>query len=362
MVADYSSNSAYSGNLQIAQIYVDAKNLDWLNGGTAWAGERYYERPDIHWMDLQYINLNGTGAGFDNIDTPLRGKFSYAIFKDNDSDIFTPSPTASSAPGTFTASNSAIRNNLLYRGLPVDPGGTFDVVLGLITPSTPSSDRHSGYYANFFHKQQALGGDNTLGLQYGVGPGTGRGAPGQFNAASPNTAFGSTGGLGPDSPCCNRIGQSGSTLLGADDTRLRVFDALWMQLTRQWSAAVDVLMEQNKSPVYGGSSYWYSAGFRPEYAFFTHFKLQAEVGMDRVTYPGADAENLIKYTLAPTITLGEGFFDRPELRLFVTRANWNNAATGTINSNTSNPGAIGPVTADTSVGIQLEAWWGRNWW
>jgi maltoporin len=362
MVNDYSSNSAYSGNLQISQIYAEATGLTWLNGGTVWAGERYYERPDIHWMDLQYINLNGTGAGFDNIDTPVGGKFSYAVFKDNDTEIF-QNPNSTPPSGALTASNSAVRNNLLFRGQPLNPSGNVDVVLGLLTPSTPSSDRHSGYYINLFHHQLVLGGDNTLGIQYGVGPGTGRGAPGQFNPSSPATAFASAGGIGPDAPCCNRIGQSGSTLLGSSDTRLRVFDAVWVQLTNRWSAGFDLLMEQNKSPVYGGnSSNWYSGGFRPEYAFFQHFKLIAEIGMDRVTYPGADAENLVKYTIAPTITLGEGFFDRPELRFFVTRANWNNAATGTINANTGNPNALGLVTENTSVGIQLEAWWGKNWW
>jgi maltoporin len=362
MVNDYSSNSAYSGNVQIAQIYVEVEGLTWLNGGTAWAGERYYERPDIHWMDLQYINLNGTGGGFDNIDTPLGVKFSYAIFKDNDSDVFSdPGKPDNAITGS---SNSAVRNNLLYRELPVNPGAHLDVILGLITPSTPSNDRHKGYYVSAFHKQQVLGGDNTLGVQYGVGPGTGRGGPTTFDPNNPANAFSaSSGQQGADGICCNRMGQSGSTLLGSNDTRLRVFDAIWIQPTGPLSAAFDILFEKNQSPTYGGgSSYWYSAGFRPEYAFAKHFKVQGEIGMDHVTYPGANPESLIKYTIAPTISLGEGFFDRPELRLFVTRANWNSAAINTVNANNGEAGAIGAVTSNTSYGVQLEAWWGRNWW
>lgn len=157
------------------------------------------------------------------------------------------------------------------------------------------------------------------------------------------------------------MGQSGSTLLGSGDTRLRAFDAIFIQPTKNFSTAFDFLVEADKSPVYGGTSVWDSLGVRPAYAFTQHFKLQAEIGMDHVTYPQAPVENLIKYTIAPTLTLGPGFFDRPELRLFVTRANWNSAATAVINSNNSSQSAIGQVTSDTSAGLQLEAWWGKNW-
>lgn len=364
MVSDYSPNSAYSGNIGIAQIFVDAQGLEWLDGGTAWIGERYYERPDIHWMDLQYINLNGTGAGFDNIQTHfLSSRFSYAIFKDDDT-----LNSTTTTPSTVTKdSNSVIRNNLLLRGLAVNPGGSLDVVLGLLNASSPSPGRHPGYYLNAFHNQQALfgesvGGGNLIGVQYGVGSGTGRGAPLTFNAALPNSAFGATGGTGPDNSCCNRIGQAGSSLLGSEDTRLRVFDAIWIQPTPKFGMAFDAVFQADKSPVYGGTSNWTSFGIRPEYAVFKHFKIQGEVGVDHVTYPGALPENLLKYTFAPTITLGQGFFDRPELRFFITHASWNQSASPVIasNSNAGNP-SLSQVTSNTSVGFQLEAWWGKNW-
>ena len=352
MVNHFSPNSAYSGNLQITQIFVDVKDLSWLNGGTAWMGERYYERPDIHSMDLQYINLNGTGGGFDSINTALGGKFSYALFKDNDTNNFV---------GTaFTSSESAIRNNLLYRELPVNPGGKLDLIFGLITPSSPSH-RYGGFNAHLFHNQEILGGNNTFGIQYGVGPGTGRGAPAAFDPTKPYLAFGSAG-VGPDAVGSNRMGQSGSTLLGGGDTRLRVFDALLIQPTRDFSMSFDLMFQADKSPVYGkGTSNWESFGVRPEYAFTQHFKLQGEVGVDHVTYPGAASESLMKYTIAPTLTLGPGYYDRPELRLFVTHANWNSAAGNTVNANNAGGTSIGTVKSSTSIGIQLEAFWGKNW-
>lgn len=357
MANHYSGNSAYSGNLQVAQIFVDVKGRDCLNGGSVWMGERFYQRPDIHAMDLQYINLNGTGAGFDNINTPWGGRFSYAIFKDNDTNNY----TGTSLRGSYTSSNSALRNNLLYRAFPTNPGGTLDLIVGLITASSPSADRHGGYNAHLFHNQSVLGGNNTFGIQYGVGPGTGRGAPATFNPTLPASAFGGGGGVGQNAVGSNRMGQSGSTLLGSGDRRLRVFDAIWIQPTQKFGSSLDFVYQEDKSPTLGGTSKWHSFGVRPEYAFSKHFKIQGEVGLDQVTYPLASTHSLAKYTIAPTLSFGTGFFDRPELRFFVTHANWNRAATATINANNNNSTAIGDVTSATSIGLQVEAWWGRTW-
>jgi len=331
---------------------VSAEGLESLGGGAPWLGERYYERPDIHWMDLQFINLNGTGGGIDNIASPWGGKFSYAIFKDNDTNNY----SGTGLNATFLSSNSAIRNDFLYRNFPISSGGALDLIFGYIVSSSPDSGRHGGYNVHAFHKQNIFGGGNLLGVQYGVGPGTGRGAPGTFIAALPNAAFGASGVGG------NRMGQSGSTLLGSDDTRLRIFDAIWIQPTPKFSTSFNLIYQSDSSPTYGGNSEWESLGIRPQYAFTRHFKIQSEMELDRVTYLGASAENLIKCTIAPTLSVGPGFFDRPELRFFITRANWNTAAIPVINSNNAtNLSALGGVTSDTSFGIQVEAWWGKNW-
>jgi maltoporin len=370
MVNDYSGNSSYSGNPQLSQIFVSMAGWDWLGGGEAWIGERYYERPDIHWMDLQYINLNGTGGGIDNIPTTWGGKFSYALFKDNDTDNLTTTGQNNTPVKTGpTTSNAAVRNDLLYRGLPFTPNGTLDFIAGLITPTTSDPNRHMGYNAHIFYNKDLksfIDGRNTFGVQFGAGPGTGLGAPAaSFNPLSPTTTFGSTNGTvtaGPDNVGSNRMGQSGSTLLDNGTTRLRLLDAVWIQHTPRYSQAWDVIYEGVNSPILGGTSSWYSVGTRQAYAFGNHFKLQAEVGLDVVTYPQAGQESLVKYTLAPTLTLGPQLFDRPELRFFITQANWNGAATNTINiNNYNNTGALGTATADMSIGLQVEAWWGKTW-
>ncbi|MCU6434037.1 carbohydrate porin [Undibacterium sp. Jales W-56] len=324
---DAYKNGSDFGNAkpEIAKAYVEAKNLDFLNGGVAWIGKRYYFRPDIHMLDLQYINLNGTGGGFDKIGAGP-GKFSYALFKDNDTNVIDP------VTGKVTSTNAALRQNFIYEGLPVNAGGTLDAAISLI--SAQGENKHNGWQFSIFHKQDKfMGGSNTLGFQYGVGPGTGVGGP-----------------------CCDRIGSSGSTTLGSDVTRLRIFDDLVIQPTEQFSMEFIALMQRDKSNAQGSST-WTTLGARPVYALTKNLKIQAELGTSRVTQAnGGDALRLTKLTIAPTITVGQGYWSRPELRAFVTYGKWNNAATAAVNASNNSGPVYGNNTSGTSVGIHLETW------
>lgn len=324
---DAYKNGSDFGNAkpEIAKAYVEAKGLDFLNGGVAWIGKRYYFRPDIHMLDLQYINLNGTGGGFDKIPAGA-GKASYAIFKDNDSNVF------DATTGKVLSTTAAIRQNFTYEGLPVNINGTVDAALSII--SAQGENKHNGWQFSVFHKQdKVLGGTNTLGLQYGVGPGTGVGGP-----------------------CCDRIGSSGSTALGSDVTRLRIFDDLVIQPTKQFSMEFVALIQRDKSDAQGSST-WSTLGVRPVYAFTQNFKLQAELGSSRVTQAnGGDDLRLTKFTIAPTIAMGESYWSRPELRAFVTYGKWNKAAIAAVNASNNSGSVYGNNTSGTSVGIQLETW------
>ena len=64
-------------------------------------------------------------------------------------------------------------------------------------------------------------------------------------------------------------------------------------------------------------------------------------------------QRLSKVTLAGALALNEDFWSRPELRLYVTKANWNQAAAV---ANASTFGA-GGKTSRTLVGVQYEVWW-----
>ena len=318
MVAAYTPSSAVSdSDLSMSKMYVEAKNIEILNGGTAWIGKRYYMRPDIHMLDLQYINMNGTGGGIDQYKLGP-GRISYGFFKDNDK------------PG-----NSAIRQNLVYQGIPVNQDGTLEVLTTLITPDKKDSTSHGGWQATVLHKQDKVwGGANTFGIQYGVGPGTGAGGQ-----------------------CCDRMGTTGSIRNGSDVTRLRIFNSLWIQPTPEWSAEMVAIVQRDKSNVSGGSSTWTTVGVRPVYAVNDNFKLQFELGTDRVTSPtGGAAQRLTKLTFAPTLTAGKGYWSRPELRAFVTYGKWNDAATAAVNKANESGPVYGNATSGTSFGLQVETW------
>jgi len=326
----YKNSSDFGdADLELTKAYVEARNLPFLKGGTAWAGKRHYLRPDIHILDLQYINMNGTGAGIDRF--PLGpGKISYAFFKDNDLNNTDP------VTGRVTDSTSATRQNILYEDLPVNTNGTMDFAASIITAEGQDKTTHDGWQLSMFHHQKNLPGNGTnkFGLQYGVGPGTGIGGA-----------------------CCSRMGPSGSTLLGSDYTRVRVFDEVFLQPTRDFGVSLVALYQRDKNGA-NGSTTWATIGGRPSYAFTDNFKLQGELGVSTLksdSTPGT--ARLTKLTIAPTIALSRDFWSRPELRLFATYGKWNDAAIPALNAFNNSGAVYGNDTSGFSYGVQLEAWW-----
>ena len=322
----YAPNSDFGDNkLGIVKAYVEAQGLDFLNGGTAWVGKRFYYRPDIHMLDLQYINMNGTGAGLDRIPAGP-GKFSYAFFKDND--INTVSKTG------VVSTKSAVRQNFIYGEIPVNENGTLDLAATYIIGEGKDNDafgqKHNGWQLSAFHRQaKVFGGGNTFGVQYGVGPGTGKGA---------------------------QFGASGDTSFGSDVKRTRIFNDMAIQPMANFGMEFVALWQKDESNA-NGSSTWTSVGVRPVYAFTNNFKLVGELGTDRVTQAGGlPAKRLTKLTIAPTISAGPGLWSRPELRAFVTYGKWNDAATASVNAANNGGPIYNNNTSGTSYGFQVETW------
>ena len=326
----YAPNSDFGDNkLGIVKAYVEAQGLDFLGGGTAWVGKRFYYRPDIHMLDLQYINMNGTGAGLDRIPVGP-GKFSYAFFKDNDINARDPNT------GAILGTRSAVRQNFIYGEIPVNTNGTLDLAATIITAEGKDTDiygpKHNGWQLSAFHRQgKVFGGGNTFGVQYGVGPGVGGDGNGQFGA-------------------------SGNTAFGSDRKRTRVFNDMAIQPMENFGMEFVALWQKDESNA-NGSSTWTSVGVRPVYAFTDNFKLVGELGTDRVTQAGGQpAKRLTKLTIAPTISAGPGLWSRPELRAFVTYGKWNDAATASVNASNNGGPIYNHNTSGTSYGFQVETW------
>jgi maltoporin len=296
-------------SFKLGEVFMEAKKLDFLNGATLWVGKRFYNRPDIHIIDYKYIHGDGIGAGVQSIPAGP-GKFSYALMRKNDD-----------------RDADASRHIFSYEDLPVNTDGTLKFDLTVIKADSSVANAHNGWSLSAVHKQnKVLGGDNVFGVQYGVGPGI-------------------------------KIGGTDSLGFGSDVTRTRVFDTLYWQVTPEFGGSAVVLVQKDKSDA--GSQTWTSAGVRPVYALTDNFKLQLEVGHDRITSrSGGAAQQLSKVTFAPTVALAKNFWSRPELRLFVTYAKWNTAAqqAAAAGSALSSTGVFGGKTEGASAGVQVETW------
>ena len=301
--------------LRLSQSFLEVKNIDSLKGGTIWVGKRYYNRPDIHVLDLKYVYMDGVGGGIDGI--PLgAGKFSYGLFR-NDVDRTQP----------------ANRHAFTYQNLPVNTNGTLKFDATVIRADSSVPNAHDGWSLSIAHKQDKfLGGDNTFAVQYGVGPGI-------------------------------KIGGTGDTTQGSEFTRTRVFDQLIWEIAPKWVGSLNFLVQRDKSNA--GTQTWTSVGTRPVYLLRENIKLQLDVGHDRITpADGGAIQRLTKITFAPTLawtprlTKENDFWRRPELRAFVTYAKWNDAAQAAApaGSTLSRSGVFGSDTNGVSVGVQYETW------
>ena len=302
-----------NGSARLPQLYAQWSNLPSLNGGSLWAGRRYYKRNDIHISDFYYWNQSATGAGIEDV---LIGglKYSYALSrKDN-----------------LYQENYVTRHDFNVAGFNTNPGGQLE--LGLSYLDKPErTDAHSGWAITAQHVQsEFLGGKNKFAVQYGEGSGTGLGYTGDFR-------------------------------LDNSSKRYRIVEFFDWQVTPRFGGQVEAVYQKDFRPD-GGNQEWLSLGVRPTYAISEQFKLVTELGHDQVK--AADGtRKLSKFTFAPTWSpKGPGFWTRPDVRLYYTYASWNAAAQRAANefdagSALSDSGAFGSARHGSNAGLQVEYWW-----
>ena len=160
------------GFARMNQMYAQWSNVAALNGGSVWAGRRFYKRNDIHISDFFYWNQSGTGAGIEDFE--LGGlKYSYAFSR---KDSYFQEPYIN-------------RHDFNVAGFKVNPGGELEFGLSYID-KPDSTDANSGWAITAQHKQSDfLGGKNTLALQYGRGPGTALGYTGDVTLDRDNQSY-----------------------------------------------------------------------------------------------------------------------------------------------------------------------------
>ncbi len=301
------------GFARVVQAYAEWSKMPALNGGSLWAGRRFYKRNDIHISDFYYWNQSATGAGVEDME--IGGlKYSYA----------------------FSRKDSVFQKEYINRhdfnvgGFKSNPDG--EVMIGVSYIDDPDqSDSNSGWAVTAQHEQVGfLGGSNTFAVQYGEGPGTG-------------------------------LGYTGDVTLGSSDRSWRLVEFFDWQVTPRFSGQFQAVYQKDKRRD-GGDQDWISVGVRPVYALTDQFKLVAEVGRDQID-AAEGTRKLTKFTVAPTWSpAGPDFWSRPEVRLYYTYAQWNDAAQQAANlmaagSALSDTGAFGNAQHGSNFGVQVEYWW-----
>ena len=290
----------------LRQAYVNVKNLPGLSGANLWLGKRYYKRQDVHITDFFYWDTSGYGAGIENVGAGP-GKFSYALFS-NSSD-----------------NNNAqmFRHDFRYEGLDIG-FGALDFGLNLNQGRSSETDKaENGWAVNVQHTLgNVLGGFNKIAFQYGEG-------------SASNLSF-------------------GYPAFGADSSKesWRITEQFMFQATPQFGGMATFVYQDQKN-----NYSWMSLGGRLVYAFNNYFKIAGELGYDTVEPDGGNKRDLTKFTIAPILATGPGFWNRPELRLFYTYATWNDAARdewGGVAGGTA--GRFGSNTSGGTIGFQFEAW------
>jgi maltoporin len=328
-----------NGSIGLPQAYLSAEKVPELGGASAWMGRRYYKREDIHITDFFYWNpANNLGIGAGIEDFPLGNgmKISYALFRDDS--LKTP-PVFDTATSTSTGV-SETRHDLQLRGLGVNPGGSLEFGLSVISKDSKVANTNGGSMITVQHRQSDVfgNGENKLAFQYGTG-----------------ASVGSNGG-------------AGNLANGSDVHETRIVDGLYSQLTSRLGGQVIAVYDKVTANSSAVEKTWTTLGGRVAYGLTTHIKLLADLGRDDVKPGnGGPKAELTKFTVAAALATGAGYYSRPELRLFYTRASWNDAArglatagdTGTTASGDpiSARGVFGNALSGSVVGLTAESWW-----
>ena len=311
MPSIYNGNASDAGDAKVsmAQMWGEVAGLDFMPSASFWAGKRFHRGADIHIVDTFFEKLDGTGAGA-SLDA-MGGKLDLAYYRTDS--------TNKDANGNY---NPGSRLNAWLRDVPVNPGGTINV-LGTYTNGDFTGGK-SGYALSVRHSQSGIaGGSNNVWLQLSQG------------------SAGMAGGF--------------DTLTnGSDVKKWRLVDGFQFQITEALGGQAIAMYEQKKANA--GDASVTSLGGRLSYAITRNFKILGEVGIDHVAPKGGESANLTKLTIAPTLAAGKGFWERPELRFYVTKANWNGAA-----NTAAGAGGLTGIgdgkTSGTSYGVQAEVWW-----
>jgi len=345
-------------NVTIAnrENFVTAEGV--LGDTKIWMGKRFYRESDLHIRDYYYWDMSGTGFGVESIALGTVGKLDVGYIKNQrDGEAF----------------QSAHLFDVNWSGIPLWSGAQLQLRAGIALPNGKDnvSDRqdqgggkaidadNAGFALMAVLSQNMLNGFNKLIIQNFAGA-----------MASPSSNWYANGSGKPD------------TRASSDANTFRILDYIAIEPTASFGLHGLVVYEKAEGAAEAapGSTgladwgmgtisadgrsvsserEWFAIGVRPIWSVTDNFALQGEVAYEstEVTHVDSEAKELTKFTIAPTFRPGKGIWSRPEMRFFVTYADWNeaagNAGTGTVFVDDQGK----QDTSGMTYGVQLEAWW-----
>jgi len=348
MPASYVPATGGGNPFFVQQMWLGLKFADW-DGAQVWAGRRYWKRHDVHSLDWFYWNpaQGNPAVGVEDVNLGF-GKLAVSAFRIDAAVDVTPSDTTDDETsdllkGTYLVPEVRIydirtnRNGTLEVG--VDLGIAYDQKLTVPVGEFAVGDHALGpdragvspLFTVQHNQGKFLGGSNTLVFQYGSG------------------AFAKESGDGP-----------GQLIAGgtSDHKQWRIIEHLVVNPMRDVSGALVLVYQDISTPgTVSNGARIFTGELRPSYHFNDWFKFTLDAFYQTASIKnapsGTGSPSLLKLTAAPTLVLGRGYYTRPELRLFVTYASWNDAAAA---SGTIGGGAFGTDTSGASFGVQVETW------
>ncbi len=319
------------------QLYLNLAGLI-APGVNLWFGRRYYDRKDIHLIDHYWLN-SGQGADFGGgiEGIPLfSGKLKLALFQTRDDKAVGQTAATRNAHGVLRDDKLDLR----LADIAVNTGGRLtlwgDLSRRWRNRALGYASR-GGYGLGLWHDQKNGDGvSNTLALLYRKGASL---TQGDFNARPIREEQG--------------YDLTRASVWEANDNLLIEWNG---QLSMQWTA----VWRKERFGVAGSrgdSLTWYSSGVRPIWYFTDHLNAAVELGVDFIDDAVHDRKgNLRKATLALQLAKARGYYARPVLRAFITRAAWSSAFRGLIGASPGNA-PYGNRTNGWSAGMQVETWW-----
>ena len=313
-------------------------------GYQIWAGKRFYQRKDIHLLDLYYLNNSGYGAGIEGIDVGM-GNLAFAVTK-----------WVNDETGDYN--RNVYKLDARWNGIPVGPLGNLDASVIYALPFI-SEQQEANAAGNARANRANSGALVTLDLNTAVNSDS-------VNLMNHFVVQYGTNGFGYIGQNGNHAGDNYTPDL--DDTGVRVID--WGTLDAgNFGLGYSLIwahVDNGDDHKAAGATWttersgWiYSIVLRPEYKWTEFTRTTLELGYSSQKTngwmaPGEDPD-VYKVTLAQQFTPGKGFWTRPAIRFYVSYIGGDEFAEGWAvgYKNKNKDGDEHQIT----VGTQVEAWW-----